>query len=291
MALMKRSDLIYVDQLQEAVQAAFAGQVALFGTGAAIFSPTLPSLGAEGGKLKGGDTIRVPYFDAVGELDDVPEGGALAPQKLTLTSETSTVVHSGKAGEISNWAQLTAQFADPYAEYGRQFAIAWMRRIDAGLITKMATSGLSNDISGNAGPANQISWDAIIDTKQLWVDEQADIALIVAHSYVAGQLYKLKDALGRPLLLDPVKSDSLPTINGIPFKVSDRMPNTAGVYTTAICKRGALAAWANGTPTVDSDRDILADTDIVALHTYHVEHLYKRPATGTKTGVVLLKSK
>lgn len=291
MALMKRSDLIYVDQLQEAVQGAFAGMQALFGTGAAVFSPTLPAIGPTGSKLKGGDTIRVPYFDAVGELEDVAEGGALTPQKLTLTSETATVVHSGKAGEITNWAQLTAQFADPYAEFGRQFATAWMRRIDAGLVTKMATSLLVNDISGATGPANQISWDAWVDTQQLWVDEQSDVLLGVVHSYVYGQMRKIKTAFGTPMLVDPKGPNELATFAGIPIKVSDRMPSAAGVYTSALCKRSALAAWANGTPTVESDRDILADTDVIALHTYHIEHLYKRPSTGTKTGVVLLKSK
>lgn len=289
MPVTKRSDLIYVDQLQEAISGAFAGMLALFGTGAALFRTNLPAIGSEGSKLKGGDTVRVPYFDVVGELDDVTEGVGLVPVKLTETSETATVVHSGKLGEITNWAQLTAQFADPYAEFGKQFSAAWMRRIDKGLIDKAALSTLVNDIS--AAASNQISYQAVVDTQQLWGDEQDDVVLLVAHSFVYGQLRKLTTSTGLPLVQDPTADFALPRFAGIPLKVSDRMPLAAGVYTTAICKRNALAAWANGTPQVMGDKDIAVDSDLTAIHTYHVEHLYKRPPNGTKPGVTLLKSK
>ena len=51
--------------------------------------------------------------------------------------------------------------------------------------------------------------------------------------------------------------------------------------------------WYNGEPSIDTDKDILADSQVVALHLYHVEHLYssmpgKKAAT---PGVVELKTK
>ena len=291
MGLTKRTDLIYVDQLQEAIKAAFAGKLALYGTGAAILNTSLPTLGPDGKKLAGGDTIRVPYFDTVGELQDVTEGDALVPAKLSESSETSTVVHSGKAGEITKWAQLTAQFSDPYAEYGRQFAEAWIRRIDKGLITKAAATTLSLDISGLVGAAAQISYDAMVDASQKWNDEQEDIVLAVVHSKVYGDMLKLKDTTGRPLLVDPANQGDLPRFRGIPIKVSDRIAVAGGIYDNLICKKGALAAWANGEPEVLADKDILANSDVIAIHTYHVEHLYKRPSSGTLPGVVKLRCK
>lgn len=295
----KRSDLIYVDQLQEAIQAAVAGQVALNGTGVAVMSMTLPTVGSGGTKLKGGDTVRVPYFDFVGELDDVTEGNGLVPQKVSETSETATVTHSGKAGEITNWAQLTAQFSDPYAELGRQFAMAWIRRIDKGLIDKAAATTLTNDISGSAGAAGLISLDAVFDTAQQWKDEQPEGPegmLLVMHSKVYGDARKLKSSTGVPLFTDPTKEFKLGRMGGIPVKVSDRMTVTgsganSAIYTSLLCKQASMAAWVNGTPEIKSDEDILADSDITALHTYWVTHLYKRPANGTVPGVIALKTK
>ena len=64
---------------------------------------------------------RVPDRIDRAELDDLAEGNALTPVKLSETSETATVTHSGKAGEITNWAQMTAMYADPYAEYAKLY--------------------------------------------------------------------------------------------------------------------------------------------------------------------------
>jgi len=299
MAVTKRSDLIYVDQLQEAIQAWFVGKMALWGTGVAVMSPTLPSVGPEGNKLKGGDTIRVPYFDVIGELEDVTEGQALTPAKLTETSETATVTHSGKAAEITAWARLTAQFSDPYAELARQLGEAWKRRIDKALIDKGGLTTLTNDISTGAGAAALISLDGIFDTAQLWADEQPDDPsqmLMIMHSKVYGDARKLKDTTGKPLFTDPSKDFPLPRMAGIPVKVSDRIVVTgaganSATYDNLLCKQSAMAAWVNGNPDVLQGQDILSHSDITALHTYFVAHLYKRPANGTKTGVIKLKTK
>lgn len=294
MGLTTRSDLVSVDILQETITAAFAGKLALAGTGAAIMSPTLPGFGPDGARYVGGSTINVPYFDSIGELDDVTEGDALTPVGLSTTNETASVIHSGKAGEITNWAQLAAQYADPYAEYAKQFATAWMRRMDSSLITAAKTTTLIHDVSAGVGALSQISYDAFSDALYQWGDELGDEmpVLMVAHSIIVRDMRRLKDASGRPLLLEATDG-SMPRFMGIPVKMSDRLTATASVYPVLICRRGALAAWYNGTPDVLQDQDILSHSMITALHTYHVSHLYKRPrgGSGTKPGVVLLKVK
>lgn len=296
MGLTTRSNSIVVDILQETITGAFAGKVALAGTGAAIMSSTLPGFGPDGARYVGGSTINVPYFDTIGELDDVSEGDALTPVALTTTNETSAVIHSGKAGEITNWAQLAAQFADPYAEYAKQFATAWIRRLDRNLIDKAAATDLVLDVSANVGAAAQIGYDNMSSALFKWGDELGDEmpVLMVAHSAIIRDMRNLKDSTGRPLLMDSLVSGEMPRFMGIPVKASDRLvANASSVYNVLICRRGALACWYNGMPNVAEDFDILADTQITAVHTYHVAHLYKRPrgGSGTKRGVVNLKVK
>jgi len=289
----KRSDLVYVDILQEAIQQALAGKLALFGTGAAVMSSTLPTFSADGNKLKGGDTVRVPYFAAIGELDDVAEGNALVPQKISSSSETASVIHSGKAGEFTNWSSLVAQGKDPYAVYAEQFAEAWMRRLDMGLITKAGATALVHDVS--AVGAGLIGWDAFNDAIGLWGDsvDFGEIALVVVHSKIMQDLWKLKDSSGRPLLVEPQNDGQLPKFRGVPVKVSNRVPVAAGVYSSLLCAKNALVGWYNGEPSIDADKDILADSQVVAIHTYHVEHLYSSmPGKPSGVpGVVALKTK
>lgn len=60
--------------------------------------------------------------------------------------------------------------------------------------------------------------------------------------------------------------------------------------TTLICQRGAGAFWYNAARLgIKTDVDILADTDILAMHLYRVAHRYRRRRGGSRPGVVALK--
>jgi len=290
MGLTKRSDLVIPELLTEAIKGQFAGKIALWGTGAAVQSFSLP-VSVGGGKIKGGDTIKIPYFGTLGELDDVPEGDALTPTSISMTSETDTVIHSGKAIELSDWALLAAAYADPYAECARQFAEMVVRRADQLLLTAASASLPSGNINDvyNAGSPKNLDYDTLVDSKMLWKDEQADILLLTVHSVVFGNMLKLKDTTGRPLLTMGAAEGDLPRFCGIPVAVSDRNTVTTdspAKYKSKILKRGALAWWAQESPVVKTDSDILADTEVAAIHVYHVAHRYQRTPGATRPGVI-----
>jgi len=297
----KRSNLIYVDQLQDAIPGAFAGATALNGNGMAIVRTDLPTTNPGGGRIKGGDTIRIPYWDVIGELEDVNENEALTPVNMSATYETATIKRSGRAGEITNWAQLTAMATDPYKELAAQIATSVMRRVDKGLIDELANvpSGQINDQSANSitGVANGGGFLYFVNTLDLLGDEQADVVGWVMHSRLLTALRTFVDSLGRPLFIGLGNSNGTTTLYEKPVYVSDRM-TTSGtgsntVYTTAVVKRNALAAWIDGNPTIKADSDILVDSDLQALNVYWTTHLYKRDPTGkgVKTGAAVLKCK
>lgn len=292
MPLTTRADEIIPEILLDAIQGAFPGMTIMWGTGAAVVANGLPA-----GSQDGGDTIKVPYFEAIGDMEDVPtENDALTPTKLSMTSETNTVIHSGKAVEISHWAQLVAKYADPYAELGRQFAVIAQRRADKGLLTA-ATAALPsqfiNDVFNATVPVT-FDRNVLIDSRFNWGDEQEDIALLCCHSKVYKDLMKLTTATGVPLLVEPNAALDLPTFCGVPVKVSDRNTVTisGGVnkYESVIVKKGALAFWYNDAPRLLPFTDALADSQLLAVHMYWLAHRYKRlPAStglSTKPGVI-----
>lgn len=301
--LTVRDSNLYKDVLVEAISAKFATKNALAGSGVAMLVPNLPTLTVIGGKPGTGSQIEVPYFASLGELEDIPEGGALTPRKLTSSKEIGTYTHSGLAGEITDWAQLAAQAGDPYEEFAKQYVEAAMRRIDSGLITKALASSLIQDNSGVS-----ITEEAIIDASEKWGDQLDDmdgIRLIVCHSKVRAAMRKLKDGesptTGRRLYTDAIIGPNgsviaLPMFAGIPVMCSDKLtPAAAGyaanVYPTLVCKRDAMVAWYNGDPVPETDRDILAASDVTAIHMYHVEHLYRSATVDSiKPGVVVLKT-
>jgi HK97 family phage major capsid protein len=282
MPVTTRSDLIIPEILVDAVQAAWPNRVALEGTPAVVESPTLP------GGARGGDTVKVPYFNAIGEFDIVPEGQALTPVKITMISETATVQRAGKAVEMSTWAELSARYADPYAELARQLVEGAMRAFDAALIDAANASGAGQTTVDRS--TSTITYDAIVDALNAFGDAQVDVAAVVVHSKVVGDLRKVKDLNGLPLFTD-AQQGGLPRVLGLPLIVSDRAPVITGTptkYVTLFVLRGGLALWYNGEPKIETDRDILQDTEMMAVNTYFVAHRYKRPPLYDKPPVVRL---
>lgn len=308
MATAKRSDMIVPEVLAEAVRGEFSGVNALYGTGAAFVT------GQGWPDARGGDTVKVPYFGNIGEMEDLAsdEGGAgavpaLTPAKLDMSSESASVQHSGKAIEMTRWAQLAAMYADPYGEAARQLRISFERRIDKALLTEAATTTLSKNIfddtvtTGNA--AGRLTWQTLLGAKFLWGDEIDDIALVVMHSNTIFDLLMTQEEDGsgatNKALYEAAMNGEIIRAPGVgaPIKVSDRATLEAAGgaggntnndrYTTLLVKRNALALWFSGGEALDiqTDRDILSDTDVAALHTYYVAHLYSRMPGGNHEGV------
>lgn len=283
MAFTKRSDLVIPQLLVEAIQAEFAGKILLYGTNAAVVSNTLP------GDKKGGDVVTVPYFGSMGEAELLNEGDALTPEGLTESTETAAVKRAGKAFETTEWARMAAN-ADPYTEAARQFGVLMRRLFDQQLITAATASLPStyiNDVT--AVPATTLNYDIVADSTGLWGDQQENIELLAVHSKVYRDLLKLKDTTGRNLLQLPTQGNDPARIYGIPVIPSDRCNVIAGSpnkYESMIIKRDALALWMRESPTVKTGEDILADSDIIAIHTYFAVYRYLRVRGSTKPGIV-----
>lgn len=289
MAFTKRSDLIIPELLVEAVQGEFAQNLmVLYGTGAAVVSQTLPS------DKKGGDTVKVPYFGTLGELEFLNEGDALTPEGLSESSETAPVIRAGKAFETTEWARMAAN-QDPYPEAARQFGVIARRGFDQKLVESARASLPSvyiNDVSGTG--SGLITFDAVADTTGGWADQQDNIEMIAVHSKVYRDLQKLKDTTGRNLLQLPTQKGDPAMIFGIPVMVSDRCtvitgsPNT---YESYIFKKSALALWMQEAPKVLTGVDILADSTVVAIHLYFATYRYLRVRGSTHPGVLKLITK
>lgn len=297
MPVTKRSDLIIPELMVEAIAAAFTGMRVLVGSRALIMSNTMPD-NIQGAPIKGGDRVKIPYFNIIGQtLEKIAnEGDELTPQKLTQTSEEAVVSHYGKAVEITQWAQIAAAYADPYAEVARQFAEATKNTVEDEIIVA-ATSGLSSDFIHDvfsASTPKTIDYDVVVDGKMKWGDEQGNIELISVHSKVFGDMLKLKDSTGRPLVSNAENAD-LVRFCGIPVKVSDRnkVTKVSGVnrYSSLIFKTGACAWWYQKQPTVRTEPNALADSDITAIHVYGAPYRYLRPAGGgSKVGVAEIRT-
>lgn len=271
MPVTTRSDLFIPEVLADAVAGAWPDRIALLGTDAVVESRTLP------GGAKGGDTIKVPYFGALGEFETVAEGAALTPAKLTMTTEEAVVQRAGKLFEVTTWASMAAMYADPYAEATRQILEGARRAFDRALVDAAASTrgGGVQTVDASSGT---ISYDAIVDALAAFGESEDSVAAVVMHPKVLNDLRKAKSSDGTPLFLNP-QDGGRPRVLGLPIIVSRRAPVISGnpnTYVTLFVRRGALALWYNGTPSIETDKDIASDTLLAAVNVYFVAHRYSR---------------
>lgn len=299
MPVTKKKDLIIPELLEDAIRGEFAGANALWGTDAVKVNAGL-------GSTTKGEVVQVPYFGTIGELEDLAddEGGdgpvpALTPSKLTMTGEEARVHHSGKAFEVTEWARMSVMYADPYKEAARQIREAVFRRADKALIDVARTTDLTLDIATTAVDGkNTMTYDAVVKGKYLWGDEGQEVAAMAMHSNVGAQVELLKDSTGKPLVSDAISGQTQRRFVGIPYTLSDKLTylGTPGDeatrrYETLIARRNSMIFWYNGDFQVQTDKDILADTTVAAVHVYWLAHRYKRMPGSTRTGVARIISK
>lgn len=392
MARTTKSDILIPEIFTDAVQAEFAQKNAFKGsmlvaTGAAVVDGSFP-----GGADAIGNEVEVPYFGTMGEFEEnVADGTAATPKKIQQTSEKATVVRDTLAFEVTRWGK-NAKGGDAYTEAAQQVVKAAQRAMDKRLITAAcAAGGLVKSVYSSSSPQT-LNYDVMVDAKMLWNDEQEDVVAMIVHSKALADLYKLRDAAGRPLLSDP-KDGELPRFMGVPVGASDRLPltgstmgavtetgtsppdiaitgntplgpwdlkikvHTAGARGTAkiqfsldggtnysdpiltaasidlidpavdsligvngksgltisyenasatadnvwtakaslkarslLLRRNSLAFWYNRAGlALQTDRDILVDSDVGAVHLYAAALRYRRRPGGTKPGVVVIE--
>lgn len=283
----KVADLVIPEVLEDTMKGTWAGRYALWDSQAVAVSPSLPM------EKKGGEKVKVPRFNTIGEFIDIAVEGDAAPvEKIDQTTEQALIKHAAKVISLSKLTEICRSKqpgASNYDEVARQMSTGAFRRFDSHLIevASAVDVDMTLDVHSSVTPRT-FDYDLMIDGKQLWGDEQEEIVQVVMHSKVYGDLLKLKLTNGMPLLTLPTDG-SVARFAGVPIKLSDRLAPVSGKYTTLLLKRWALALWFNGNPRSEAGRDIRADVDYLATHIYWVAHRYERDPNGTKSGVVILK--
>jgi hypothetical protein len=239
MARTTKSDILIPEIFVETVQGAFAqknvfqGDSMLARTGAVVTSD-----GFTGDRNAIGTTVEVPYFGVIGDFAPNADGSAVTPSKISQTSEKATVSRDSLAFEVTRWGTI-AKGGDAYQEAAAQVVTAAARAMDKRLIDEAVSpqngGGLVKSAHSLTTPVF-FDYDLMTDSKMMFGDEQDEIVGLAVHSTTLGDLYKLRDGSGRPLISDP-RDGEMPRFMGVPLMVSDRLPTT-GSTMTAVTSAG-----------------------------------------------------
>ena len=235
-----------VPELYElAVRGAFANKTAFMGSrasslGIVNINGTFPQSGTK----VIGQTVSVPYFSTIGEFADRTDGTPAATSTFGTTKESGTILCGSLAWELTRWASSNP-LADVNEEAAAQTLAAAERYMDSKIIAAMVAGDnqLIVDKYSASAPRN-LDWDLLVDAKLSWGDFQDDIAALVVTSRTLGDLLKMKDANGRPMLVQPTTEGAPQMVMGLPVVVSDRLPLDSSTMSSVV------ATSTSGTPPV-----------------------------------------
>lgn len=247
-----------------------------------------------------GDEIKFPKYDYIGDADDLTEGVAMTPVKLSTRQTSARIKEAGKAVELTDTAVLTAM-GNPDDQARVQLGLSIARKIDKDIRTaaEFVRTGSVDPENPNTSPqivdgsAEVISWKALTTAFAKFGDEYepSDLAGIVVHSKQHIDL--LNDAkfidsasfgAGAVILRGQVGA-----VGTIPVFISDRatVVDNSGTpnYKALIIRKGAIALKYKRRPLVETDRDILARINLITTNVHYAV------ARVDDRGVVVLTTK
>ena len=194
----------------------------------------------------------------IGDAKDVAEGADIEISQMSTTTTTVTVKKAGKGVEITDEAILSG-YGDPVGEIKNQLKMSIANKIDNDLFT--ALSGATLTASGAMTVAGLLTAKAKFGEQ---VDQPA-VLVVSPNNYVkiAGEIVSLENT--DKVLIEGVVGK----VAGLQVKVSGKVNDT----TAYIVASGALGIELKRDVMVESDRDIIAGTNVYTANEHYVAYL------------------
>lgn len=213
-----------------------------------------------------GNTITLPIFNYIGDALDVAEGIAIDPVLLTSTSTEATVKKAAKAVEITDEAVLSG-YGDPIGEANSQLIMSIASKVDTDCIAALGTATLS--LTSEA--ANKISYAGIVKAVDLFAEEDYESKVLFINSAQITDLRLDTNFLDiNKYPTQVMMSGVIGTIAGCQVAVSNRIIAGATTVVNFIVKAGALTIYLKKAASVETDRDILAKTNVISADQHYV---------------------
>ena len=261
---------------------------------------------AELNATEGGDFVNVPFFSAnlSGDFEVLSDSSSLTPGKISTDKQIGVILHRGRAFESRDLAALAAG-SDPMAAIGQKIGAYIANQRQKDLLACL--DGVFGSI--NANDSNSAFFGLTIDSesgdtsiglfpkhvakaRSILGDQGDKLTAVCMHSKVYYDLVERKmvdyvlaadgnggSATASGGTIAPAYAggnDTVPTYCGLRVIVSDDV-STAGSgssteYSTYFFTAGAVASGEQAGLTTETDRDILAKSDAMAIDLHYTYH-------------------
>lgn len=217
-----------------------------------------------------GNTITLPFYKSIGVASDVTEGADMGIAKLMEDSTTATVKKVGLAIQITDEAILSA-YGRPVDEAVRQLRMAIAGKLDndvLGVLEAIDPSGSYYYSTTNTSFAADDIADALVKFGEDIDGEK--VLLISPETYAV--LRKADDwCPASEIAANLIIKGAVGMIHGCQVVISNKLKTKKEAF---IVKPNALRVFMKRDTMVETDRDILNGSNVIAANKHYVAYLY-----------------
>ncbi len=203
---------------------------------------------------RAGNTVTLPYYTFIGQASLVPEGTDIPIKKLTQSTKQVTIVKYGIATQLTDEAALSG-YGDPIGEATNQIALSIADAVDNQLLE--ALNGNTTNVYTPS--ADLVPSDIPMALAMFGEDYEGQKVLIVDPEFYAKLL--VDNWVPASEIAADIKIRGVVGMSyGCQVMVSNRVKN--GNF--HIVKPGALALFMKRDTMVETDRDILNQSTVIA---------------------------
>lgn len=211
---------------------------------------------------RAGDTVSLPYYSYIGAAVTVPEGTDIPISKLTQTTTPVTIKKIGKAVQLTDEAVLSG-YGDPIGEAASQIALSIDDALDTELLAKMAAVSSAQTYTTSGGAALAPTDIPLALTKYGEDIDGAKVLLVTPAFYATliGQPAATNWIPASEIAADVKIRGTVGMAYGCQVVVSNRLTAAGAMY---IVKPGSLAVFMKRDTLIETDRDILNQSTVLA---------------------------
>lgn len=213
---------------------------------------------------RAGNTVTLPYYSYIGAASTVSEGYDIGIRKLVQSTSSVTVVKYGVAVQMTDEAVLSG-YGDPLGEAAKQIATSIDDAMDIALLAALAANSASEQNYTTSSASVALAPEDIpLALAKFGEDADGQKALLVTPDFYA----KL---VGAPASTNWIPASEIAAnvkirgavgmAYGCQVIVTNRLKTAGNLY---IVKPGALAVFMKRNALIESDRDILNQSTVLA---------------------------
>lgn len=201
---------------------------------------------------RAGNTVTLPYYSFIGGAEKVEEGHDIPIKQLTSTSKQVPIVKYGVGVQLTDEAMLSG-YGDPQGEAANQIVKAIADSVDKTLLSSLD----SNDV--NVYVANELAPNDIATALAGFGEETDDPKVLICDAEFYAKCLKTDWIPASQIAAEVKIRGALGMCYGCQVIVSNRVRG-GNFY---IVKQGALALFMKRETMVETDRDVVNQSNVI----------------------------